>query len=199
MAQEVILASASAVRRRLLVNAGVTHQSVASGIDEGLIKDFCRQNNMSVEDAVRDLSTAKAQIVSLDHPAALVIGADQILECNGDWFDKPVSLVAAGEHLRHLQGRTHNLVSGTVIVENGDVVWQITETVCMTMRPLSPAFIDDYLQSAGERVCNTVGAYFLEGEGAQLFEKIDGDFFTVLGLPLLPLLAYLRQRNVLSS
>ena len=134
-----------------------------------------------------------------DHGKALVIGADQILDCDGRWFDKPASMDEAANHLRALSGRTHRLVSAGCVATGGVVSWRHVETPSMTMRRLDDDFIADYLDRAGPSVLESVGAYRLEGIGARLFERIDGDYFTILGLPLLPLLAFLRDAGVVDG
>jgi len=199
MTPPVILASASVARRRLLERAGVAHDIIPSHIDERPIKDACRQNAETVEIAVRRLAEAKAVTVSQQHPERLVIGADQMLECDGRWFDKPADRDGVRRHLTQLSGRSHVLVNATVVMAAGDVVWQHGDTITMTMRRLSEAFIESYIEQAGAAACNAVGAYQLEGAGGQLFEKTEGDFFSILGLPLLPLMDFLRQRGVLPS
>ena len=143
------------------------------------------------------LAELKAQRVTRRHPGALVIGADQMLECEGTWFDKPADRAAARAQLEALSGRVHRLVTCAVVVLDGERLWHRTESATMTMRRLSPEFLDRYLDTAGNEVLSSVGAYQLEGLGAQLFARVEGDFFTVLGLPLLPLLDFLRVRGVL--
>jgi len=199
MTQPVILGSASTVRHQLLINAGVVHTVSSSRVDEDEIKLTCRNTGETVQATARALAVAKARTVSRKFGGALVIGADQILTCDGAWFDKPASEAAVHEHLVALQGKTHHLVNATAIVENDVVVWEHGDTIEMVMRPLSPAFIADYLELVGDQARQSVGGYFLEGLGAQLFDRVEGDFFNILGLPLLPLLAYLRVRNVLLS
>ena len=146
-----------------------------------------------VEEAAATLARAKAEAVSPRHSGPLVIGADQILECAGTWFDKPPDAKTAAQQLASLGGRTHRLVSAACVVCDGQVLWQVVEAARLTMRPLSEAAIAAYLKKAGPDALGSVGAYRLEGLGAQLFSEIEGDFFTILGLPLLPLLTFLRQ------
>ena len=194
---QLILASASQVRARLLEAAGVPHEVVASAVDEQPIKKRCRDENLTVEQMALELSKEKALSVSENHPDSLVLGADQILECDGRQFDKPNNMTLARENLKYLQGRTHSLVSGMSVVSKGHEIWRHVETSHLSLLPLSDGFVDDYLEKSGPDVLNSVGVYFLEGRGVQLFEKIDGDFFSILGLPLLPLLAFLRRQSVL--
>jgi septum formation protein len=128
-----------------------------------------------------------------------VLAADQMLSCDGEWFDKPADRAAAARQLARLSGRTHRLISSAVLSRDGAIVWAATTMAELTMRPLSDAYIDHYLQTAGDVVLNSVGAYQIEALGVQLFESIRGDHFTILGLPLLPLLAFLRDARVLPS
>ncbi|MBI3453034.1 MAG: Maf family protein [Rhodospirillales bacterium] len=131
------------------------------------------------------------------HPGALVIGADQMLDCNGVWFDKPVDRAHAAAQLAALSGKTHRLISVAVAVQNGTRLWHATDTAKLIMRPLSDEFIAVYLDTVGDAACASVGAYQLEGLGAQLFARVDGDYFTILGLPLWPLLGFLRAHGVI--
>jgi septum formation protein len=128
-----------------------------------------------------------------------VIGADQMLDCGGKWLDKPNSLTAAGDTLRLLRGKSHELVASVSVVHEGKEIWALTDRAKLLMRDFSDDFLDTYLSNVGDDVMLSVGAYQLEGVGAQLFERIDGDYFTILGLPLLPLLGFLRDRNVVGQ
>ena len=141
----------------------------------------------------------KARQVSRHHPNAMVIGADQMLECGDIWFDKPADRDHARGHLHALRGKSHRLIASVVVVQNEARQWHHTNSVTMTMRPFSDAFLDAYLDRAGDDVLISVGAYQLEGIGAQLFNGVDGDYFTVLGLPLLALLDFLRTRGLLDT
>ena len=129
----------------------------------------------------------------------MVIGADQILDCDGTWFEKPASRAEAASHLKTLSGRTHRLISAVCMMRDGQGLWSHVDSARLTMRPLSEAFIADYLDRAGVSALESVGAYRLEGLGAQLFSEVDGDFFTVLGMPLFPLLAFLRRAGLLDA
>lgn len=142
------------------------------------------------------LSLAKATDVATSFPDRLVIGADQILDCAGQMFDKPPTLDDAAGHLRRLQGQTHRLVTAACIVHRGAPIWRVETTANLKMRILNDNEIADYVSSAGPDILGSVGAYRLEGLGANLFERIDGDYFTILGLPLLPLLAVLREHGL---
>lgn len=195
----VVLASGSAIRRALLENAGVPLTVDPADVDESAIKQRLIDERAPTHGAAVELASAKARAVSGRHPGKLIIGADQILEHGGKWFDKPVDRAAAAAQLTMLAGTAHSLVSAAVVVENGVEVWRTAQSVTLHMRPLSPEFVESYLERVGNAALSSVGGYQLEGFGAQLFTRMDGDYFTVLGLPLLPLLAYLRQRGVLAS
>lgn len=145
------------------------------------------------------LAQAKASAVGKTRPDALVIGADQMLVCGENWYDKPGDLGAARRQLKSLSGKTHHLLTAVVVVEGDRVLWQHRAQAALTMRSFSQDFLETYLRQAGPAILSSVGAYQLEGLGAQLFERIEGDHFTILGLPLLPLLGYLRSRGVMTS
>ena len=191
----VVLASASPIRATLLRNAGVDFTVDPAGIGEDDVKVSLKAEGASAAHVADTLADLKARQVSMRHPGALVIGADQVLECDGVLFDKPYDLTGAKNTLYALQGRTHTLVSAAVISRDRNRIWQQAAKVKMTMRRLGEAEIDAYLARAGDSVCASVGAYQLEGLGAQLFTRVEGDFFTVLGLPLLPILGFLRSQR----
>ena len=196
---KIILASASATRARLLTAAGVPVATHPAAIDEDEIKIALRGATASAAAVAETLAEMKAQTVSRRYPGALVLGADQVLDCEDEWFDKPADLDQARVQLKQLRGRRHQLISCAMVVEDGVRLWHHTARATLTMRPFSNAFLDEYLAAAGPDVCASVGAYQLEGPGAQLFAKVEGDYFTILGLPLLPLLAFLRDRGALPS
>ena len=198
-APRIVLASASAIRRTLLTNAGIPCIADPGAVDEDEIKLAMKKEGAAPSAVAETLAELKAMRVAPRHGNALVFGADQMLECNGIWFDKPADRDHAAAHLKALGGRTHRLISAVVCIRNGARVWHHTATASLTMRPLSPAFIEAYLDAAGPAVLKSVGAYQLEGLGAQLFSRIEGDYFTVLGLPLLPILAFLRGSNVIAE
>ena len=152
-----------------------------------------------VEAAAAALAKAKAEKVQGRHAQALVIGADQILECEGRWFEKPRNRDGAAETLRTLRGRTHRLICAVAVYQGEECVWQHLATASLTMREFSDAFLERYIDDAGPGILESVGAYRLEQEGAQLFTRIEGDYFTVLGLPLLPLLEFLRHAGALGE
>jgi septum formation protein len=195
----LVLASASAIRRTLLKNAGVPVVVDPADVDESAIKQRLVAQRVPTQAAAVELASAKAKAVSVRHPGRLVIGADQILEHAGKWFDKPADRAAAALQLATLAGCAHSLVSAAVIVEDGAEIWRTAQSVTLHMRPLSRPYIESYLDRVGNAAQTSVGGYQLEGLGAQLFTRVDGDYFTVLGLPLLPLLAYLRQRGILET
>jgi len=195
----LVLASASSARAEMLKRAGVAAAIDAADIDEAKIKRECLARGESVEDAALALAEAKACAVARRHPAALVLGADQMLECDGRWFDKPAGYEQAAAQLRDLSGRTHRLVSAGVALAQGRPVWQATSAASLTMRPLSEDFIRSYSEAMGPVLLRSVGAYQIEGLGAQLFTAIEGDLFTILGLPLLPFLDFLRRQGMLPA
>ena len=192
---KLVLASASASRRALLTAAGVDCLFEAAQVDEEELKTSLRAEGVSAAETAEALGELKARHVSRRHPGALVIGADQMLDCEGTWFDKPPDLDHAAGHLRALSGRTHSLWSAICVVRDDQRLWHHVEEAKLTMRPLGEDFIRGYLEAVGETACSSVGAYQLEGRGAQLFERIQGDYFTILGLPLLPLLDFLRNHG----
>lgn len=196
---EVVLASGSATRSAMLERAGVAVRRHPAAVDEEEVKLSCRAAGLTADEVAEALAELKAQRVSPRHPGAIVIGADQMLECEGAWFDKPADLAAARRQLEALSGRRHRLVSCVVAVRDGQRLWHHSEAALLTMRPLSPAFLDAYLAAVGDAALGSVGAYQVEGLGAQLFARVQGDFFTVLGMPLFPLLDFLRIQGVLPA
>ena len=192
--QELILASGSAARRHMLEAAGVTFRVVPADVDEDALR--VGFGHVVPEHLAQRLALAKAEEVSRRFPAALVIGGDQVLAVQSTIYTKPANLAAARMALRNLAGVTHDLLSAVCLAQGGKESWRHLGIAHLTMRDFSDAFLDDYLARAGERVCASVGAYELEGLGIQLFDAIDGDYFTILGMPLLPLLAELRARGV---
>lgn len=193
----LVLASASRVRLHLLASAGVDVIADAAAVDEDEVKRALKAQGADAARAAETLAELKALRISARRPGSFVLGADQMLVCEGAWFDKPPDLPAARSQLLSLKGRMHELVCGAVIVRDGVRVWHTVDRARLTMRDFSDAFLEDYLASVGEDALRSVGGYQLEGRGAQLFTRVDGDFFTVLGLPLLPVLGYLRQAGLL--
>jgi septum formation protein len=193
----LVLASASPARRALLAAAGLRFEVAVAAVDEGAIKAAARAEDIPPADAALLLAEAKARRIAARDPEALVIGADQILVCEGRWFDKPADVEAARAQLRALRGRTHELVTAVVCWRQGGRVWQHVAVPRLTMRDFSEAFLDAYLAREAEAVTASVGAYRLEGLGVQLFARITGEHSSILGLPLLPLLEFLRGHGVL--
>ena len=193
----LILASASSARNQVLKDAGLVFRRETADIDEDRIKSAPGTESTSTSILAGTLALAKAREVSGRFPGSMVIGADQILEIGDTRLDKPRGTAEAALHLKTLRGRTHCLISAVCVVQGGDCLWRHSETARLTMRAFSDEFIDLYLREAGAGILESVGAYRLEGPGAQLFDSIDGDYFTILGLPLLPLLAFLRQSGIL--
>ncbi|RMD61952.1 MAG: septum formation protein Maf [Alphaproteobacteria bacterium] len=195
-APAVVLASASATRRRLLALAGLLFPAEAADLDEAGLKAALQSEKATARQAAETLAELKAQRVARHHPGAPVIGADQILDCEGRWFDKPRDRAAAAAQLRHLSGRAHDLVTGTCVVRDGVRLWHHTEAAHMVMRAFDENVLARYLDAVGDAALESVGAYQVEGPGIHLFARIDGDHFAILGLPLLPLLAFLRAHGV---
>ncbi len=193
------MASASKARARLLQNAGVDFSVEAADVDEAAIKSADQAASLRASELAVRLAEAKAGKISADKPNCLVIGADQILQCDGQLFDKPADRDAAVEHLRRLRGKTHALINGICVLRNGETLWNYTDEARLTMRSIDDQFVERYLDRVGSAALGSVGAYQLEGPGAQLFSKVEGDFFSVLGLPLLPLLAFLREQGAVES
>jgi septum formation protein len=195
--ERVVLASASMARAELLHAAGVAFAIEPAAIDEDALKQEARRRGDSAIECASALALAKACAVSRRAPGALVIGGDQLLTCGNEWFDKPRDLAEARTHLRTLRGRSHVLATAVCVAQGGGPVWQAASEPELTMRPFSDDFLDGYLASEGESLLASVGAYRLEGRGVQLFERIGGDHFAILGLPLIELLAFLRERSAL--
>ena len=195
---DIILASGSASRRALLQGAGLSARSIKPNVDETAAKNAMRAENLSVRDQAMRLAEMKAMKISAREPG-LVIGGDQMLNLEGEAFDKPAHLDAAAAHLRKLSGKSHTLETAIVIAENGEPVWRHLARPKLSVRTLTSEFIETYIDQCGDALLSTVGAYQLEGMGAQIFSKIEGDYFSILGLPLLPLLDYLRVRGVLTE
>lgn len=192
----LVLASGSRTRAAMLEQAGVAAILDKPLVDEDEVKAAGRAEGVPVEAVAEALAELKAQRIARRHPGALVVGADQMLECEGRWFDKPADGAEARTQLLDLRGKTHRLVSCAVVVRDGERIWHKVDSARLTMRNFTEDFLDDYLTRVGDDVLHSVGAYQLEGLGAQLFQRVEGDFFTILGLPLLPLLGFLRVHGV---
>ena len=191
----VVLASTSAIRRQILAGAGVAFEAVSPGVDETAIKDSLLAEGVSPRDIADALAEAKAVKVSLKRPG-LVIGADQTLDFEGRLFDKAESVEEARARLKDLRGQTHRLHCGMVVARDGQAIWREVVTSTLRMRPFSDEYLEAYLERNAPGVLSSVGCYQLEGEGVQLFDRIDGDYFAILGLSLIPLLDLLRRHGV---
>ncbi|MEI2299112.1 Maf-like protein [Ensifer sp. MJa1] len=199
MTTSLVLASASPFRRALLENAGLVFEAQAARIDERGLEKPLEDAGAAPEDVALALAEAKAFDVARHFGDALVIGSDQTMSLGSRVYHKPQNMVEAAEHLLSLSGKTHRLNSAIVLLRGGEIVWRHVSSAHMTVRPLTAAFVDRHLQRVGEKALSSVGAYQLEGEGIQLFEKIEGDYFTILGLPMLPLLAKLRELGTIDA
>lgn len=195
----LILASASRTRADLLRGAGLDIEIDPANVDEDAVKESLRAEGADAGRVAEALSDLKALKISHRHPGALVIGADQTLDCNGVWFDKPPDLDHLRGHLTALSGNTHVLRAGVSVMRDGERLWGMVDPATLAMRALSDDFIDRYVAAVGEDALGSVGGYRLEGLGAQLFNRVEGDYFTVLGLPLLPLLGFLRQHGAIQA
>lgn len=193
----LVLASASASRRRMLEAAGLAFEVDPPRADEEAAKASLRAAGLKPRDQADALAELKALSVSRRRPD-FVIGADQMLAIEGEVLDKPRDVEEARAHLHRMRGKTHELLTAAVVAREGAIIWRHVDTPRLVMRDFSDAFLDDYLQQAGQGVLASLGAYQLEGLGAQLFARVEGDFFSVLGLPLLPLLAFLREHGIVA-
>ncbi len=193
----VVLASTSASRNALLRAAGVTFDAMAPGVDEDAAKAALVGDGATPRDVADALAELKAVRVSRRAPGALVIGADQTLDLDGQLIDKAADVEEARQRLRTLRGRSHKLHAGVVVAQDGEPIWREVATSTLRMRDISDAFLDDYLARQGEKVLSSVGCYHLEGEGVQLFDRVDGDYFGILGLPLIGVLDLLRRHGAL--
>lgn len=197
----LILASGSAARRAMLLAAGLSFEAKPADVDEEAITSAMASESDHAEaaDIARVLAREKARSISLVRPDAVVIGSDQVLAAGRRKFAKAKSLGEARQTLEALRGRSHELVSGVALAQNGEILWEAIDSAELKMRNLSDAFLDEYLQRVGNRILGSVGCYEIEGPGVQLFETIEGDIFTILGMPLLPLLGELRVRGVVPA
>lgn len=195
----LVLASGSRIRAELMKNAGLAIEIDPSDVDERAVEAPLLEAGFTPEDLASVLAEAKANDVSTRRSADLVVGADQILAFEGERRTKPEDMEAARRQLLAFSGKTHELHSAVVISRNGEAIWRHVSTARLTMRALSPEFIGHYLAAAGDVVLSSVGAYQLESLGLQLFDRIEGDYFTILGLPMLPLLDELRRLKVIET
>jgi septum formation protein len=199
MTERIVLASGSRFRKAMLEAAGVDIDVVPARIDERVVEKTLEGTGASPEDVAQVLAEAKALDVSEKNPGRLVIGCDQTLSLGDELFHKPKDMEDARRHLLKLSGKTHQLNSAVVLARNGETFWRHVGVASLTMRKLEPAFIGRHLARIGPMALNSVGAYQVEGEGIQLFEKIEGDHFTIVGLPLLPLLKELRELGAIDG
>ncbi len=182
----------------MLRGAGVAIEIAVPAIDEPELMASLKASGATVARAAEALAEMKAQRVAPRFPGRVVLGCDQMLECDGVWLDKPESRDRAREQLKILRGKSHSLVTGAVLVRDEERLWHVTDRAELRMRAFSDAFLEEYLAKAGDDVLRSVGTYQLEGLGAQLFDRVSGDFFTILGLPLLPVLAILREHGLVT-
>lgn len=199
MTGSLVLASASPFRRMLLENAGMAFQAKAADIDERAIESEVERQGSSPEEVALILAEAKARNVGQAFPDGIIIGSDQTMSLGARVYHKPRDMNEARDHLLSLSGQVHQLNSGIVLTRGRDILWRHVSSARMSVRPLHRAFIDTHLARVGTKALSSVGAYQLEGEGIQLFDNIEGDYFTILGLPMLPLLAKLRELRVIDA
>jgi septum formation protein len=199
MPEQIILASASTARRALLQTAGIEFAIEPAEIDETSVKREMRRRGKSAIACACILAEEKACTISRRHPTALVVGADQILVADSEWFDKPHDLAEARAHLCALRGRAHVLETGVCVARGGVMRWHAPSQPVLAMRQFSDTFLDAYIAVEGEALLGSVGAYRLEGRGVQLFSRITGDHFAVLGLPLIELLGFLREQGAIEA
>lgn len=199
MPETIVLASASPFRRAMLENAGLAFEALAADLDERAVEAALENSGATPEEVALILAEAKAGDVAERRPGRLVLGCDQTLSLGDRVFHKPADMEAARRHLLALSGKTHQLNSAAVLVRDGEVLWRHVGIARLTMRQLSPAFIGRHLARVGDKALKSVGAYQIEGEGIQLFEKVEGDHFTIVGLPLLETLAALRDLGAIDG
>jgi septum formation protein len=195
----LILASASSARAALLRAAGIEFDVEPADVDEAAIKCEHRAAGRDAVACAIALAEGKARVVAAHHPSALVVGADQILIAGDEWFDKPADSEAAAAQLRRLSGRDHILVTAACVFRGETRLWHAVAVPKLTMRAFGEAFLAGYIAAEGDVMLGSVGAYRIEGRGVQLFARIEGDYFAILGLPLLELLEFLRGRGILAE
>lgn len=199
MTDKLVLASKSPFRSALLKNAGIEFSTASADIDERAVEAPLYKTGATPEEVAQVLAEAKALDVSEKNPGAVVIGCDQTLSLGDEIFHKPADMEAARRQLLKFSGKTHQLNSAVVLVKDGKTLWRHVSIARMTMRDLDPGFVGRYLGRVGDIALSSVGAYQVEGPGIQLFDKIEGDYFTIVGLPLLPLLAELRKEKLIDG
>ncbi len=198
MSRPLLLASASVIRLQLLRNAGLEVTALPARIDEDAIRRSLEADAASARDIADALAEMKARKLAEKNPEALVLGCDQVLAFNGRIYGKPETPDAARSQLTAFRGQTHKLISAIVLYDGGKPVWRHISEAKLTMRPLSDDYLDVYIRRNWPSLCQTVGSYKLEEEGVRLFSAIEGDYFTILGLPLLPLIGYLGSRGFIA-
>lgn len=195
----IILASKSAYRQQLLTNAGVKFSAISADINEREIEAPLLEAGLGGADVAEVLAIAKSENVASANPDAYVVGSDQTLSLDGELLHKPEDMEAAQKRLLLLSGKTHELNSSIAIVRNGETLWTYVEVAHITFRELDPGYIGRHTAAAGDKILTSVGAYQIEGLGVQLFEKVEGDFFSIMGLPILPLLKKLRELELVDG
>jgi septum formation protein len=196
LSKELVLASASKTRREILLAARISFISISPNVDEERIKEALLAKGADAAAIATALAETKAAEVSARTTGSLVLGADQVLVCEGKLFNKAENLSQARETLKYFRGRTHELISAMALVRNGETLWRHVESAELCVRDFSEAFLEEYIILEGNDILGSVGCYRIEGRGAQLFDKVTGDQFTIRGLPLFPLLAALRAREI---
>jgi len=194
--RQLILASSSATRRKMLDDAGLVYQAINAGVDEDSLKAAARAEGLNTRDAATMLAEMKAVKISNQNPGAYVIGSDQLLDLESEWFSKPENVGQAQSHLTKLSGKTHDLVTAAVIYRDGERIWQDVSVPKISIRTLSEQDIHHYITMMGEKITYTPGVYMIEDLGAQIISKIDGCPYAVLGLPLLEMLSFLRGHGL---
>lgn len=199
MKSPVILASTSPFRKHLLTEVGLSFSTAAPDVDERAIEGRAEHQHFSPEQLADLLACEKALAVSRRHDGALVIGGDQVMALGERIYHKPKDMTAARDQLLSLRGETHILYSALALARDGEIIWRHVSLAHMTVRMFSEAFLDDYLEHAGDKILKSVGGYQIEGRGLQLFSAVEGDYFTIVGVPLLPLLDKLRHLDILHA
>ena len=190
---KIMLASKSKSRRKTLEDAGLIFETVSSGVDEDEIKAKMSKAGATFKQIAEALAREKALTVSKKHPDSLIIGGDQILACEGKYYDKAKNINEARNHLKSFKGKTHELITSIVLVRNGEVIWKHTSRLRLSMRDFSIEFLEEYIEKAGDALLQSAGCYFIEGLGIQLFSNIEGEYYAIQGMPMLALLKKLRE------